>query len=187
MSALRFLAAALASLLLGACVMQPITYDEKAQRVAGEAIAAFRETGSLDRYFDEAEAWAVFPGTWRAGTGFGAAFGRGWLFEQGEVTGRVQVAEFFAGADLGVQAYRTILFFRDETSLALFKRGRFEFTGQANATAITAGIALTPSYSQKVAMFVQVRGGLLLEASVGTQRYDFFPLASTVSPDATTK
>jgi hypothetical protein len=25
-------------------------------------------------------------------------------------------------------------------------------------------------------MFVQVRGGLLLEASVGTQRYDYFPI-----------
>ena len=27
-------------------------------------------------------------------------------------------------------------------------------------------------------MFAQVRGGLLLEASVGAQRYDFFPLAA---------
>jgi hypothetical protein len=28
-------------------------------------------------------------------------------------------------------------------------------------------------------MFVEVRGGLMLEASVGTQRYDFFPLAES--------
>ena len=40
-----------------------------------------------------------------------------------------------------------------------------------------------PSYHPDVAMFVQVKGGLLLEASVGTQRYDFFPLLETDSPE----
>ena len=84
--------------------------------------------------------------------------------------------EVFAGANFGAQAYRSILFFRTDKSLRKFKKGRFEFTGQANAAAVTLGVGLTPSFNQEVAMFTQLRGGLLLEASVGTQRYDFFPL-----------
>lgn len=175
-------------LLQAACSWQPIRYDDAAKVKTEEAIAAFSATEALQLYFDDALAYAVFPGSVRAGTGFGGAFGRGWLFEHQEVTGRVQVAEVFAGVDFGAQVYRTILFFRTALALENFKQGRFEFTGQVNATAITAGVALTPSYSQDVAMFVQVRGGLLLEASVGTQRYDYFPLAepgSEVSGEST--
>ena len=167
-------------LLLGltGCVWSPITYDDAAREQVGATESAFRDTGALDRYFDEAVAWAAFPGSVRLGFGFGGAYGRGWLVEEGEVSGRVQLAELFAGVNAGGQSYRTILFFRTDKSLQQFKKGRFEFSGQANATAVTAGKTLTPSYSQDVAMFAQVRGGLLLEASVGAQRYDFFPLAA---------
>ncbi|MEM1112240.1 MAG: hypothetical protein AAGI11_10065 [Pseudomonadota bacterium] len=169
--------ALIAALLLSGCIWSPIVYDQAARESTQAAEAAFRETGSLDGYFEDALAWAVFPATVRAGGGFGAAFGRGWLLERSGVSGRVQVAELFAGANLGGQAYRTILFFRTPQVLERFKKGRFEFSGQANATAVTVGKSITPSYHQDVAMFVQVRGGLLLEASVGAQRYDFFPLA----------
>ena len=165
------------ALLLGACVWKPVTYGAPDREATGAALESFRSGGELARYFDEAVAWAVFPGSYRAGTGFGGAYGRGWLFEQGAVTGQVQLLEFFAGVNFGAQSYRSILFFRTESALRRFRRGRTEFTGQANATLVTAGVPITPSYNRDVAMFVQVRGGLLLEASVGAQRYDFFPLA----------
>ncbi len=175
MSTLRCLLFGLA-LLCSACTMQPVVYDEERRAQAEAAIAAFRQHEELQRFFDEALAYAIFPGNWRAGSGFGAAFGTGWLVEEGEVTGRAMMVEAFVGANVGVQADRKILFFRSEWALDQFKRGRFEFTGQANATAATAGKAVTPGYHPDVAMFVEVRGGLMLEASVGTQRYDFFPL-----------
>jgi lipid-binding SYLF domain-containing protein len=159
-----------------ACTMQPIVYDQERAAQADAAVAAFRRHEALQPFFDEALAYAIFPGNWRAGGGFGAAFGTGWLVEAGEVTGRAMMVEAFVGANLGVQADRKILFFRSEWALDQFKRGRFEFTGQANASAATAGKAVTPGYHPDVAMFVEVRGGLMLEASVGTQRYDFFPL-----------
>lgn len=175
---MKLLAVVCLALLCTACVVwQPVTYTERDEAAATGALEAFHAGGELDRYFDQAVAWAVFPGSLRAGTGFGGAYGQGWLFERGEVTGRTMLVEFFAGVNMGGQVYRSILFFRDEDVLRRFKRGRFEFTGQANATVLTAGVPLTPSYHKDVAMFVQVRGGLLVEASVGTQRYDFFPLA----------
>ncbi|MEH6593757.1 MAG: hypothetical protein V7746_26045 [Halioglobus sp.] len=168
----------LAGLLIvtSACVWKPVTYSDKTATSVEKAVTEFRGEESLKPFFDEAVAYLVFPTSVRAGTGFGGAFGSGWLFESGELTGRTTMFEIFAGANFGAQAYRTILFFRTDKSLKKFKKGRFEFTGQANAAAVTLGVGLTPSFNQEVAMFTQLRGGLLLEASVGTQRYDFFPL-----------
>jgi lipid-binding SYLF domain-containing protein len=160
----------------GACVWRPVSYDNAAREATENAVAAFEQSGELERYFAEAAGYAVFPAALRAGTGFGGAFGNGWLFEGGELTGRVVLLEFFAGVDLGAQGYRSILFFRSEEALQQFRSGRLEFTGQASVAAITAGKAITPAYSRDVALFVQVRGGLMLEASVGAQRYDYFPL-----------
>ena len=159
-----------------ACAWKPVTYSDKTANSVENAVAEFRGEESLNTFFDDAVAYVVFPTSVRAGTGFGGAFGSGWLFEGGKLTGRTTMFEVFAGANFGAQAYRSILFFRTDKSLRKFKKGRFEFTGQANAAAVTLGVGLTPSFNQEVAMFTQLRGGLLLEASVGTQRYDFFPL-----------
>ena len=171
------LAAALA-LCIG-CVWQPVVYDEPAQEKASAAVAAFESDARLNRFFQESVAYAVFPDAFRAGTGFGGAFGTGWLFESGDVSARVTLFEAFAGADLGAQVYRSIIFFRTEAALKDFTRGNFEFTGQANAAHVVGGQSLTPAYHPDVALFVQVKGGLLLEASVGAQRYDVFPLAES--------
>jgi lipid-binding SYLF domain-containing protein len=158
------------------CVSQPVVYDEERAKAVADTVAAFRAHEELQPFFEQALGYAVFPANWRAGSGFGGAFGNGWLIENGEVTGRALMLEAFVGPNLGVQSDRKILFFRSQHWLDQFKRGRFEFTGQANLSAGTAGKAVTPGYHPDVAMFVEVRGGLMLEASVGTQRYDFFPL-----------
>ena len=163
-------------LALSACVWQPVVYDDETAAQIEAARASFAAREELKPFFEDAVAYAVFPAQWRAGTGFGGAFGTGWLFEQGEVTGRAVMVEAFAGVNLGVQAYRKILFFRSEDTLDQFKRGRFEFTGQANMAHVVGGKASTPGYHPDAAMFVEVKGGLLLEASVGTQRYDYFPV-----------
>ncbi len=170
-------------LLLSGCVMQPVVYDQQQADTLQSAIAAFRAHEELAPFFDQALAYAVFPANWRAGGGFGAAFGTGWLLEGGEVTGRALMVEAFVGANLGLQGDRKILFFREEKALDQFKRGRFEFTGPANASLATGGKAVTPGYHPDGALGVVVRGGLMLEASVGTQRYDYFPLeGGTVAP-----
>ena len=163
-------------LALSACVWQPVAYDDETAAQIEAARASFAAREELQTFFEEAVAYAIFPAQWRAGTGFGGAFGTGWLFEDGEVTGRAVMVEAFAGVNLGVQAYRKILFFRSEGALDQFKRGRFEFTGQANMAHVVGGRAATPGYHPDAAMFVEVKGGLLVEASVGTQRYDYFPV-----------
>jgi lipid-binding SYLF domain-containing protein len=172
--------AAVLSLSVG-CVWKPVTYDVSTRESVEKATAEFREEEALGRFFDDAVGYVVFPSAVRAGSGFGGAYGSGWLMEAGDVTGRTILFELFLGPNLGAQAYRSILFFQNEKSLQKFKKGRFEFTGQANAAVVTVGVGFTPSYNNDVAMFTQLRGGLLLEASVGTQRYDFYPLVENIN------
>lgn len=169
------LMAALLSLV--ACSASPVVYDADRQASAEAAIAAFAGDERLAPFFEQAVAYAIFPSPFRAGLGFGGAYGMGWLFEGDDVTGKVRVIQGTVGAQWGGQVYRQILFFRDYQALELFKRGTWEFAGQANATAAVVGAAGTPSFNQEVALFTQVRGGLLLEASIGAHRYDFRPLA----------
>lgn len=164
------------ALAVAGCAMEPVVYDDERAESVEAAIDSFRQYEELQPFFEQALAYAVFPANWRAGTGFGGAFGNGWLFEDGEVVGRAIMTEVFIGPNVGLQGDRKILFFRSPGSLDQFKRGRFEFTGQANASVATVGKSVTPGYHPDVAMFVQLRGGLMIEASVGTQRYDFFPL-----------
>ncbi len=166
-----------ALLLLAACSSSPVVYDSERKTAAEAATTAFAQDERLAPFFEQAVAYAVFPSPIRGGIGFGGAYGIGWLFEGEAVTGKVRVIQGTVGAQWGGQVYRQILFFRDFQALELFKRGTWEFAGQTNATAAVVGVAGTPSFNEEVALFTQVKGGLLLEASIGAHRYDFRALA----------
>ena len=145
---------------------------DKAQRT----VAEFTGLEQLTPYFDEAIAYAVYPSAFRASTGFGGGYGRGWLFREGVIVGRTTMLQISVGANLGVQWYRQILFFKTEDALRRWQRGTFEFAGEAGAAAGTWGAAASPSYNTEVALFTELRAGLLVEASVGTHRYEYAPI-----------
>jgi lipid-binding SYLF domain-containing protein len=176
MRAPRCCVALLALALLAGCVWQPVAYTLDDRVAVKEAEAAFRADPRLQRFFDEAVAHAILPLSVRGGTGFGGALGSGWLFEGGEAVGKVLLYEVFAGVDLGGQGYRQVIFFRTAEALATFKKSRLEFTGQANAAFTVVGATATPAWREDVAVFTQVIAGLLLEASVGGQHYEYLPL-----------
>ena len=145
---------------------------DKAQRT----VAEFTDLEQLTPFFEEAIAFAVYPSTFRATTGFGGGYGRGWLFREGEIVGRTTMFQISLGVNLGAQWYRQILFFKTEDSLRRWQRGTFEFAGEAAAAAGTWGAATSPSFNTEVALFTQLRAGLFVEASVGTHRYEYAPI-----------
>jgi len=145
------------------------------QQEIEKALEGFKEQAELKDYFKQAKGIAILPQNIRAGTGFGGAVGWGWLVVEDKAIGRVLHLQVMAGADLGIQKYRQILFFKTDAALEKFKTGTFEFAGQANATALIWGKGWTPSYGPDTALFTLIDGGLLLEGSVGAHRYDFFP------------
>ncbi len=136
-----------------------------------EALSHFKTDSKLTTYFDNAIAIAIISNAVRAGTGFVGAFGRGWLIQGDDILGRVIHWQFLAGADVGVQMYSQIIFFKTQDSVKRFGEQAFQFGGQANVTAGVWGKGWTPAYSSEVAIFTKIEGGLMLEGSVGLHSY----------------
>ena len=143
---------------------------------AHRTVAEFTDLEQLKPYFEEAIAYAVYPGAFRVTTGFGGGYGSGWLFRNAEIVGRTKMFQLTVGVNLGVEWYRQILFFKTEDALKRWQRGTFVLAGEAGAAAGAWGASASPSFGTEIALFTKLRGGLLVEASVGTHRYEYAPI-----------
>jgi lipid-binding SYLF domain-containing protein len=161
-----------------------------------DAIAVFKTSPVVMPFFETAYAYAVFPTVGKGAFFVGAVYGKGKVYRGGTATGTATLSKMTIGPQVGGQAFREIIFFEDQRAYDEFTRGAFEFDANASAVAITAGIqaqagsmglsanaSLTPSngkqadtkYRKGVAVFVHIKGGLMLEAAVGGQLITFEP------------
>jgi lipid-binding SYLF domain-containing protein len=77
------------------------------------------------------------------------------------------------GFQAGGQAYREVIFFENEEVLNNFKEDKIQLSAQASAVAATEGASANAKYKNGVMIFTQVKGGLMYEASVGGQKFNF--------------
>ena len=141
---------------------------------AAEAIAEFKSKDpSMKTFFEKAYGYAVFPTVGKGGIGIGGAYGKGEVYAKGQMIGTTSLTQVTIGLQLGGQAYREIIFFKDKAMLDQFKSGKFEFSAQASAVAVTAGASADADYNNGVAIFTMAKGGLMYEASVGGQKFSF--------------
>ena len=75
-----------------------------------------------------------------------------------------------------VHSRREVIFFENKRSLDKFKSGEFAFAAQASAVAATAGASADADYRDGTIVFTVEKGGLMYEASIGGQNFDFEPL-----------
>ena len=149
-------------------------WDPDKTAEARQAVSAFQKADpSLQRFFRSAHAYAVFPTVGKGGFGIGGAYGSGVVFRAGEVVGETSLTQLTIGFQLGGQAYREIIFFRDRETFEDFKRGRFELSAQASAVAATYGASADADFENGVAVFTLAKGGLMYEASVGGQKFSY--------------
>jgi lipid-binding SYLF domain-containing protein len=142
------------------------------------AIGDFRANDpSIHKFFDDAYGYAVFPKIGKGGAGLGGAYGKGQVIEQGTTVGNVSMSQATIGFQLGGQTYSEIIFFQTAQKLNDFKAGNFELSAQASAVAAHDGAASTTDYTEGVAVFVLPIKGLMGEASVGGQKFEYSPLA----------
>lgn len=140
------------------------------------AIRRFREADpTIQRFFDNSYAYVVFPKVAKGGAGVGAAHGYGEVFEQGRFVGTAELTQVTVGLQLGGQTYSEIIFFQDPAHFHVFTDGNLEFSANASAIAVREGAAATNDFSEGLAVFVLPRGGLMFEASIGGQKFDFKP------------
>jgi len=130
---------------------------------------------TLERFFETAVGWAVFPEITKGGVGIGGAHGEGVMYEDGRVIGDVTLSQVTVGAQLGGQTFRQIIFFSDRESLLRLTEGRMEFSAQASAVAAAEGAARSADYREGVAVFTMPTGGLMFEAAIGGQQFNFTP------------
>ncbi len=152
----------------------------------------FKRSPVVDNFFNNAYGYAYFPVVGKGGVGIGVAFGTGRVYRQGELTGRTSLIELSIGMQLGGQAYSEIIFFEDKLAYDEFTRGNFELDATASAVAIivgahaeagtigtNVGVTVAPDtgtlapapYINGMAVFTHTKGGLMLEASIGGQKF----------------
>lgn len=143
---------------------------------AEKAVARMKlEDEGLEPWFANAAGYAVFPNVGKGGLGLGGAHGKGVLFVDGEPIGETELTQVTVGFQFGGQSFIEVIFFEDDIALENFKKGNFELSAQASAVAVTLGAAAHAGYDKGVAIFTMAKGGLMYEASVGGQKFDYTP------------
>lgn len=168
-------------LLIGAMVLMASNVDaqgtKKERRLvedAEEARAEFIQVdGLMKNLFDNSYAYVIFPNVGKGGIGIGGAAGNGIVYEKGNVIGKAKLTQVSIGFQFGGQAYREVIFFESASDLERFKADNLEFSAQASAVAVTAGASANVKYANGVMIFTQQKGGLMYEASIGGQKFDY--------------
>lgn len=135
-----------------------------------------QDAPKLQTYKDQAYGYAVYPKITKAGLVIGGAGGEGIVYKNQVITGSSKLGQGTFGLQAGGQQYSEVIFFENKDAYDRFTGGKFKFSGQASATAITEGASVDVAYQDGVAVFTRVKGGLMLEASIGGQKFTFSPV-----------
>jgi lipid-binding SYLF domain-containing protein len=170
---------AAASLTLASCETAPKTEAAKAEQTTdvNQTIANFKaKDPTMADLFTKSYGYAVFPSIGKGGLVVGGAYGRGQVFEQGKMIGYCDLSQGSVGAQIGGQKYSEIIFFENKAALDRFKRDEFAFAAQATAVAASSGSGANAKFNDGVMVFTLGEKGLMAEASIGGQKFDFQPL-----------
>lgn len=149
---------------------------DRLQERAANAIDRVRaEVERSHPYFEDAYAIAVWPGITRVAAGFGGAYGKGVVIEQGKAAGTVKYWQFSSGIQAGAKNFALIIFFRDKEALDGLKQNKAQFTGQAGIDVLTFGASGTPAYNEGVALVPLTNLGLMAEFSAAGVWFRYKP------------
>jgi lipid-binding SYLF domain-containing protein len=150
---------------------------EKILAEGKEAKAAFIKTdASMSKLFNDSYGYVIFPNVGKGALVVGGSGGSGAVHERGKAIGIAKMVQVTVGAQAGGEAYREVIFFENKDAMDRFKENKFEFTGQVSAVAARSGAAADVKYRDGVAVYSQEKGGLMLDASVGGQKFTYEPL-----------
>ena len=167
----------LAALLVMMAISNPVARAADLKPEAQQAIDAFNKAdSSLKKLFDDSVGYAIFPSVGKGGLVIGGEHGKGLVYEKGKVIGEATLTEVSIGAQVGGEHFYEVIFFQTADALKSFKESNFELAAEANAVAATEGAAKNAKYQQGVAIFTLPRGGLMVQASIGGQKFKFKPL-----------
>ena len=164
-------------LVLASCQAMP-DRDERVEIVDESKVQLkkmIEKDPQLEPLLEEAAGYVVFPEVGKGGLLFGGAFGRGAVYERGgKFIGYATVSQASVGGVAGGQMYAQLVVFETRDQLNYFKRGdQMRLSAQASAIAINEGAANSTTYDNGVAVFIMPRGGLMADASLSGQEFQF--------------
>jgi lipid-binding SYLF domain-containing protein len=165
-------------LLAAGCATVPERQESKAVLSAQvqEAVARFKERDpGIERFFESAYGYAVLPKVFKGALWIGGAYGKGHVFEKNRMVGYCSMSQATLGFSFGGEFFREIIFFRDKWDLDKFQSGEFTFSAQVSGVALTAGAAAKADYKDGMAVFVMTDKGLMVDASLGGQKFTYVP------------
>ncbi len=148
---------------------------KEASKAVKEAKRQFLEKDStMQALFDEAYGYLLIPKVGKGGFGVGGAGGYGVAYEQGKKIGYAKLSQVSIGFQAGGQSYREVVFFENSDAMDRFKGNKVELSAQVSAVAAASGASADAKYVDGVVVITDTIGGLMYEASVGGQKFEFF-------------
>jgi lipid-binding SYLF domain-containing protein len=127
----------------------------------------------LKQMLKKAYAYAVFPAVGKASLVVGGSYGRGAVYERGKFIGHATISQLTVGVQIGGDTFSEVLVFENKEALDRLKKGKMAFAANASAVLVKAGAAGTKNFTNGVAAYAYSRGGMLLEAVIGGQKFSF--------------
>lgn len=150
--------------------------DKKIMEDATEAKSMLLKANSgLEEFFENSAGYVIFPNVGKGGFIVGGASGNGVVYENGTAVGMADLKKLNIGFQAGGQAIIEVIFFETPVDLERFKSENFEFSAETSAVALKSGIAFNAKYKDGVAVFALPKAGLMADASVGGQRFEYRP------------
>jgi lipid-binding SYLF domain-containing protein len=134
-----------------------------------------REDPSVESFAGKGYGYALFPEVAKGGLVFGGAYGRGVVYEQGQLIGYADLTLASFGLQAGGQTYSELIVFENKEALDRFKQGPLDFAADASAVILTTGAAANARFVDGVAVIVRPLAGAMAEAAVGGQQFKFIP------------
>jgi len=151
--------------------------DKTLEREVAAALKRLElEDPGIRQLLDDSYAYAVFPSVGKAALVVGGAYGHGLVFEKGKPIGHATLAQTTVGVQIGGDTFTEVIAFDSKESLERFKEGNVVFAASASAVLVKAGAAGTADYEDGVCALAYSQGGMLLEAAIGGQKFDFKPM-----------
>src|SRR3954454_6768989 len=173
---IRNMALAVSVVMLSAYAVQAA--DKDLQNESQQAVTSFQKSDStLRQFMADSAGYAVFPNISKGGLVVGGARGKGVVYDKGNnVIGEATVSQASFGAQAGGQTFREMIVFQTPAALEDFKTGKFEMSAEASAVAAAEGASKAAAYKHGIAVFTQSKKGLMVQASVGGQKFKFEPV-----------
>jgi lipid-binding SYLF domain-containing protein len=164
--------------LMAGCSTGSVTKDE-GDALLKRAQASRQEWNKVDPELEgfakKGYGYAFFPEITKGGLVLGGARGQGVVFEKGQHIGYADLTQMSVGFQAGLQDYRQLIVFENQSAMDKFKRNEIDFAANASAVYADQGAAAGAQFVDGIVVFVRPTRGAMAEASLAGQQITYVP------------